>query len=135
MRASAPLSGFVDMLLGLPWYYHILFIFVMSLTGGICLFLVIRWLLNVLHDRMRAERVMVCSVVAKRTSAERGITGRKVKHYITFEFRDKTRKELCVDQGQFGEVIEGDKGKLTYQGSRYKAFTRVINLSQGGQNG
>ncbi|PZD97339.1 hypothetical protein DNH61_03025 [Paenibacillus sambharensis] len=135
MRASAPLTGFVDMLLGLPWYFHILFIFVMSLTGGICLFLVIRWLLNVLHERINAERIVACSVVAKRTVAVRGVRGRREKHYITFEFRDRTRKELRVDANQFGEVIEGDKGSLTYQGTRYKAFIRVINLSTGGQNG
>lgn len=65
-------------------------------------------------------------VVAKRTDTSGGMNGRRVwtEYYVSFEFEDGSRREFWVDGGDFGVLVEGDRGTLTYQGTRYKGFDR-----------
>ena len=46
--------------------------------------------------------------------------------YITFEGESGKRIELKVPSTEYGILIEGDIGNLTFQGTRYKAFDRNI---------
>ena len=41
---------------------------------------------------------------------------------ITFRMTDSTEKEFNVDNQSFRELKEGEKGILTYQGTRYLGF-------------
>ena len=45
-------------------------------------------------------------------------------YYITFEVESGDRMELEIPHNQFGFLIEGDQGKLTFQGTRYLEFER-----------
>lgn len=45
-------------------------------------------------------------------------------YYVTFEFESGDRLELHVPHSEFGYLVEGDMGKLTFQGTRYKEFER-----------
>ena len=45
-------------------------------------------------------------------------------YYITFEVENGDRIELKVPGTEYGLVVEGDIGRLTYQGTRYKGFER-----------
>ena len=45
-------------------------------------------------------------------------------YYITFEVESGDRMELEIPDNQFGFLIEGDQGKLTFQGTRYLGFER-----------
>lgn len=45
-------------------------------------------------------------------------------YYVTFEFESSDRLELTVSGGEYGLLAEGDKGILTFQGSRYLGFER-----------
>jgi hypothetical protein len=45
-------------------------------------------------------------------------------YYVTFEFESGDRLELHVPHSEFGYLIEGDMGRLTFQGTRYKGFQR-----------
>jgi hypothetical protein len=47
-------------------------------------------------------------------------------YYVTFEFESGDRLELHVPHSEFGYLIEGDMGRLTFQGTRYKGFQRDI---------
>lgn len=47
-------------------------------------------------------------------------------YYVTFEFESGDRLELRVPHDEFGYLVEGDMGKLTFQGTRYKGFQRDI---------
>jgi len=47
-------------------------------------------------------------------------------YYITFEVESGKRIELTVPSKEYGILIEGDTGRLTFQGTRYKAFDRDI---------
>lgn len=43
---------------------------------------------------------------------------------ITFRMTDSTEKEFNVDNKSFRELKEGEKGILTYQGTRYLGFKK-----------
>ena len=46
-------------------------------------------------------------------------------YYATFQFESGDRLELEVPHHQFGYLVEGDSGKLTFQGKRYITFQRI----------
>ena len=46
------------------------------------------------------------------------------KYFVTFEFESGDRAELPVDGSEYGLLVEGDTGKLTFQGTRYLGFQR-----------
>ncbi|QHT61986.1 DUF2500 domain-containing protein [Paenibacillus lycopersici] len=45
-------------------------------------------------------------------------------HYITFEVESGDRMEFQVTGEESGMLVEGDQGKLTFRGTRYKGFQR-----------
>ena len=47
-------------------------------------------------------------------------------YYITFQVESGDRIEFHVNSSEYGMLIEGDIGKLTFQGTRYKKFERII---------
>jgi Na+-transporting methylmalonyl-CoA/oxaloacetate decarboxylase gamma subunit len=46
-------------------------------------------------------------------------------YYVTFEVESGDRIELLMPDSEYGLLVEGDKGKLTFQGTRYKGFERI----------
>ncbi len=72
-------------------------------------------------------------VVAKRQdfrSRRRSSTGNMhyahaTLYYITFQVESGDRMELSMDGSQFGMLVEGDRGKLTFQGTRFLDFARM----------
>jgi hypothetical protein len=45
-------------------------------------------------------------------------------YYTTFEFESGDRLELRIPYNEFGYLVEGDMGRLTFQGTRYHGFER-----------
>ena len=45
-------------------------------------------------------------------------------YYVTFQVESGSRMELKVSGGEYGMLAEGDRGKLTFQGTRYQGFQR-----------
>lgn len=45
-------------------------------------------------------------------------------YYLTFEVESGSRMEFRVHGREFGLLIEGDTGKLKFQGTRYLGFER-----------
>lgn len=68
-----------------------------------------------------------CKVVAKRMqlSGGSGKSSSNTSYYVTFEFEDQSRQELWIGRQQFGYMVEGDRGHLTFQGTRFKEFERM----------
>lgn len=46
-------------------------------------------------------------------------------YYVAFEVETGDRMELRVSGSEFGLLVEGDYGKLTFQGTRYLGFERI----------
>lgn len=45
-------------------------------------------------------------------------------YYVTFEVESGDRMELHMSGMEYGLLVEGDQGKLTFQGTRYLGFER-----------
>ena len=86
-------------------------------------------LYGALTERARNNAMPVESVdarvVAKRADTS-GIHGGAVStvYYVTYELRDGERVEYRVTGKEFGMLVEGDRGTLTHQGTRYEGFER-----------
>jgi hypothetical protein len=46
-------------------------------------------------------------------------------YYVTFEFQSGDRLELTIPSQEYGYLVEGDRGRLTFQGTRFQGFERV----------
>ena len=76
------------------------------------------------HKNNHSPRVTSeATVVAKRTHV-RGDHAHTT-YYATFQFASGDRLELMIPYNQFGYLVEGDRGKLTFQGTRFLDFQRV----------
>ena len=73
------------------------------------------------------------TVVAKRINVSRhrhgGANGHHHYHtsttyYVTFQVESGDRMELHVSGQEYGLFVEGDSGRLTFQGTRYLGFER-----------
>ena len=75
------------------------------------------------------------TIVAKRTNVSHhhhhnhGGTGMhhtstSTSYYVTFQVDSGDRMELHVAGSEYGMLIEGDRGNLTFQGTRYLRFER-----------
>lgn len=51
-------------------------------------------------------------------------TSHSTTYYVTFEFESGDRMELCVSGSEYGLLIEGDIGSLSFQGTRFLSFLR-----------
>ena len=45
-------------------------------------------------------------------------------YFATFQFESGDRLELQIPRDRFGYLVEGDQGKLTFQGTRFLDFLR-----------
>ena len=72
-------------------------------------------------------------VVAKRTNVSRhrhgGTNGHhhhttSTSYYVTFQVESGDRMELHMAGHEYGLLVEGDRGNLTFQGTRYLGFER-----------
>ncbi|WP_340023103.1 DUF2500 domain-containing protein [Paenibacillus sp. FSL K6-1096] len=69
----------------------------------------------------------LATAVTKRTEVWGGrgyLAGTHTSYYVTFEFRDGSRRELQVKPKAHALIVEGDTGELSYQGSRFRGFAR-----------
>ena len=81
-----------------------------------------QWSKNNASPRLTVE----AEVVTKRTSVHGGgeNTHASTRHYATFQVDSGDRMELTVTGPEYGMLAEGDRGRLTFQGTRYLGFER-----------
>lgn len=58
------------------------------------------------------------------TGAHRYHTTTSTFYYVTFQVDSGDRMELPVTGPEYGMLVEGDRGRLTFQGTRYLGFQR-----------
>ena len=49
------------------------------------------------------------------------------RYFVTFEVGSGDRMELHVSGAEYGMLVEGDTGRLSFQGTRYLSFERISN--------
>lgn len=48
-------------------------------------------------------------------------------YYVTFEVESGDRMEFSVSGREYGVLTEGDRGQLSFQGTRYLGFERMVD--------
>ena len=66
------------------------------------------------------------TIVAKRSDVDRGIETMHTftSYYVTFQAESGDRMEFEISDTEYGMLAEGDRGMLTFQGTRYLNFQR-----------
>lgn len=97
----------------------ILGIFVVIFVKGIA-----QWNKNNHSPRLTVPAI----VVAKRANvshhhSDDHMTTTSTDYYVTFQFQSGDRTEFHVSGREYGLLVEGDQGMLSFQGTRYQGFT------------
>lgn len=118
--------------------FGIMFTIVFALVIGMFIFTIVKgigqWNKNNNSPRLTVD----ATVVSKRMSVSHhnhanagDATGAHGYHsttstsyYVTFQVESGDRMELHVSGSEYGMLVEGDFGKLSFQGTRYLGFTR-----------
>ncbi|WP_019910819.1 DUF2500 domain-containing protein [Paenibacillus sp. HW567] len=70
------------------------------------------------------------SEVRQQQLQEESTTSRtSTTYYLTYELENGARMEFKVEGSEYGMSAEGDRGILTYQGTRYHRFQRQPHYS------
>ena len=117
----------------MPDIFFIMFFLVFFLVLGTILLNLVRgvsqWNRNNHSPRLTVE----ATVVTKRSDVSHhhhqnaggtGHTASTTTYYVTFQVDSGDRMELTVGGADYGQLVEGDRGKLTFQGTRYLGFQR-----------
>ena len=118
--------------------FDIIFPIVFALVLGMIIFTLVQGIMT-WHKNNQSPRLTVeATVVAKRMNVEHhnhhnatDATGAHGHHtltstyyYVTFQVESGDRMEFHVSGSEYGMLVEGDKGKLMFQGTRYLSFDR-----------
>lgn len=77
--------------------------------------------------------IVPAKLISKRTNVSSNMhnssdsfnnTTTSTTYYLTFEFETGSREEFAVHGEEYGMLMEGDSGKLRFQGTRYLGFER-----------
>lgn len=107
----------------------VLFIGMFVLVVGVILFQIVRGIGQWAYNNGQPVLAEPARVVAKRTET-RGSVGSNsggsvgTWYHVTFELASGERREMGVSGREYGSLAEGDEGTLTFQGTRYKGFSR-----------
>lgn len=114
--------------------YQIMFLIVFGIAMSSVLMTTIRSMKEWNKNNHSPRLTVPVIVVTKRTDVSRrrhrGANGHHHHHtsttyYATFEVESGDRMELQLEGFEYGLLVEGDKGKLSFQGTRYLGFERT----------
>ncbi len=105
--------------------FSITSLFILGVFAALVIRGISRWNRNNHSPRLT---VPAC-VVSKRTHVARrartdGMTMGSTTYYVTFQFESGDRLELQLQGHESGLIVEGDRGELTFQGTRFLGFVR-----------
>lgn len=113
--------------------FRIMFILTFVLVIGMFLVFAVKGIAQWNQNNHSPRLTVPAVIVAKRTNVTRhhhsGAGGHHHHHtstsyYVTFQFGGGDRMELLVSGSEYGMLIEGDQGDLSFQGTRYLGFER-----------
>lgn len=109
--------------------FSILFMVVFVFVLGVIVVSLFRNFKQWNHNNHSPRLSVIATVVSKRTYAGRhagnnNTAGGYTRYYATFQVESGDRMELELPVNQYGYLVEGDQGKLTFQGTRFISFAR-----------
>lgn len=121
---------------GPPAGFTVIFALVALAIVGTIAYVIIRGARQYARNEASPRLSVAARVVAKRVEVS-GTSGHhdhstgmhtgghtSTDYYVTFEVESGDRMELRVSGGEYGMLVEGDTGRLAFQGTRYQGFER-----------
>ena len=116
--------------------FPIIFSLMFLLIFGVVIFGLIKGVSQWNKNNNSPRLTVPATVVAKRTNVSHhhhnhGVdhvghhTSTSTSYYVTFQVESGDRMELHMAGNQYGLLVEGDRGKLTFQGTRFLSFERT----------
>ena len=116
--------------------FQIMFTLVFVIVIGMFIVIAVKGISQWNKNNHSPRLTVSATIVAKRTNVSHhhhhnhGGTGmhhttHSTTYYVTFQVESGDRMELHVAGHEFGMLIEGDRGMLTFQGTRYLGFERA----------
>lgn len=122
--------------------FPVIFIVVFLLIIGIFIITAVKGLGEWNRNNHQPVLTVPARIVSKRehfSTSRHGVHTNDIHHhhhhssttsyYVTFEVESGDRMEFHVPPQEYGILIDGDNGKLTFQGTRYHKFERFKNTS------
>ena len=114
--------------------FPFLFITVFVIVIGMFIVTAVRGVGTWSKNNASPRLTVSAEVATKRTDISRhrhhssgtgmGHTHPSTRYYVTFQVESGDRMELAVSGPEYGMLAEGDRGTLTFQGTRYLGFER-----------
>lgn len=114
--------------------FGVMFAIVFTLVIGMFIFVIVKGISEWNKNNHSPRLTVDAQVVAKRTNVSHhhhsntgnsGFhSGTSTTYYVTFQVESGDRMEMHVSGSEFGMLVEGDQGKLSFQGTRYLGFQR-----------
>ncbi|CAK7005738.1 DUF2500 domain-containing protein [Tissierella carlieri] len=101
------------------------------LVFGIIIFTIIKGISEWSSNNKQPVLTVVAKLVTKRTNTSHHNnhnnmhSSTSTSYYATFEVESGDRMEFHISGKEYGMLVEGDIGKLTFQGTRYHGFERI----------
>ena len=115
--------------------FEIMFTLVFILIIGMFAATVVREISQWNKNNHSPRLTVPATVVAKRTHVSRhrrsnapgygASSSTSTTYYVTFQVESGDRMELKMCGSEYGMLVEGDRGKLSFQGTRYLEFERT----------
>lgn len=106
-------------------------LFPICFIGVLCFFLffIIRGIRQWNKNNHSPRLTVDVLITAKRTNVSHSSANShhssSTSYYVTFQVESGDRMEFAVSGADYGKVAEGDRGKLSFQGTRYLGFERL----------
>ncbi len=114
--------------------FGVLFAIVFLLVTGTFVVVLVKGIGEWNRNNHSPKLTVPATIVSKRTNVSRhrhgGANGHHHHHtsatyYVTFQVESGDRMELNMSGQEYGMLIEGDRGNLSFQGTRYLGFERT----------
>ena len=89
------------------------------------IFIIVRSIRQWNQDNHAPRLTVAASVVTKRSHTRYDEDQSFTTYYATFQFESGDRLEMRIPNHQIGYLVEGDRGQLTFQGTRFLSFERT----------
>ena len=110
--------------------FQIMFTLVFVLVVGMFIVIAVKGISQWNKNNHSPRLTVPATVLAKRTNVSRHHHQNHATHsttyYVTFQVESGDRMELQMAGHEYGLLVEGDQGKLTFQGTRFLSFERTI---------
>ncbi len=117
--------GFFDIF---PIIFSLVFLLITAVFVVVIFKGISQWNKNNHSPRLTVQ----ATIVAKRYNTSRHHHGTDMhmhhsstSYYATFQVESGDRMELQIPSTQFGYLVEGDTGRLSFQGTRFLSFERM----------